>query len=534
MKLEILGNWEKAERAGIKCWLYNPPLYHGRWTTPAEIISLYQERQLSMLSELDGAFAIVLETLGKVVVIVDRYGICSPFYTIDSDSIAVSPDIQLLGKKKLNEGYVLEYLSCGFGTTAFTLGAKTLFRDVFRFEPASVTTINSNIATACYWNPFLSPKGTSLTREEMCEQFNSIVKEATINCGVLLPITGGKDTRTILSSLLVAHNKPSCFTYGHSIQDADIALAKKICQHYELSHNPYMAMPLEGFVQSAVYKSASPSPPVISYMGIISSLAQEKMQNRRVLASGICGNELWRNRFADLVNLEAIWHEPSETLYRTLCSKQPQVYLQDADSILKASFAEATKSAPFHILEDNTILSDWFIWRNMIPNWAGMLMQPFARDFKLFVPMLNKRLAEVIYQRPLGERTSGVVQKYIIATNQQYLTSLPYDTDLEAPMLSSPLAKKARMLLRNSIGSFLIAQKTKLFPKPWFTSASKPSTWSEASRDGYSELRDNLLDYDSMATRHLFDREKLEAFVKSDIKPPWVERLMSLELWLRK
>jgi hypothetical protein len=288
-------------------------------------------------------------------------------------------------------------------------------------------------------------------------------------------------------------------------------LAQQICAHYRIPHTLYqdddgsyqrLADPLNGMVLWLTYRP------------IISSVKKEAEKGQGTLVMGLGGNEVWRHRTIDMSSPEALAKSMCTSVY---FPELPPVYGVDAWKMTVDRAAEILKDAPARNADD------WFMWQNMIPNWAGALIPVLGKHFRIYDPILSKDLAEIMFSLPSGLRQSGRCQKEVIARHP-YLADLPYDTMLT----SSTVVRKTAGLGRVVLTSRFVPRSLRRFG----STVSGTSTVTEQKRQAALKMLP-LLEWDRMKTRDIFDRQKLEAYIASGVNPPWMVRLASLEMWLQ-
>jgi asparagine synthetase B (glutamine-hydrolysing) len=183
----------------------------------------------------------------------DRYGCYPAYYFASPDEIAVSPSIPVLlglgGPAELDEMALAVLLRYGF-----FLGEDTPFKHI-RALPAHAR---------LEWRPGrmhltheirpVTPQ--PLTRVQALDGYTALFREAVRKRlappgrTVVLPLSGGRDSRHILFALCAAGRAPDvCVTYRHFPQypnDADVAAARQVADAVGVLHE-VLAQPLPFF-----------------------------------------------------------------------------------------------------------------------------------------------------------------------------------------------------------------------------------------------------------------------------------------------
>jgi len=511
--MEQSRDWQHASDCSpgrdIDLWIYGYPLRDEKWLDAAGAIELYCGWGWEKLTrDTSGEYTIIIDDrrAGRHLAITGYFGAYTPYWNGE----VVSSSIADFLPARLNRAKVLEYLNWWCGTRAMPLGRTTYLEGVYRFPPASVTDLDTG-ESRCYWNPFRKVPAASV--EMFVEHFQRHIANALNACGqepVVLSITGGLDTRSILAGILSCKGKVSR-AFTHWGEDRDDDLAQQICAHYRIPHTLYqdddgsyqrLADPLNGMVLGLTYRP------------IISSVKKEAEKGSGTLFMGLGGNEVWRHRSLDTSSPEALVKSTCTSVY---FPSLPPVYAVDIWKVMTDRAAEILKDAPAEHADD------WLMWQNMIPNWAGALIPVLGKHFRIYDPILSKDLAEIMFSLPSGLRQSGKCQKEIIA-QYPYLATLPYDTMLT----SSTVVRKTASLGRVVLTSRFVPRSLRRFG----STVSGTSTVTEQKRQAALKMLP-LLEWDRMKARDIFDRQKLGAYIASGANPPWVIRLASLEMWLQ-
>jgi len=479
------------------------------------------------LADGSGEWCSLYERNGGVYVTTSPFGTYSPYYAIVGDTVYVADNVAALvrqtGKREINERSLLEYMSFGCGTTATTLGTTTHIRGINTFPPGARSVVHeTGLEVHSAW----APHGRLATQQEFHDRFRQVVADAVGEKGdIILPLTGGLDTRSILAMLveLGVLDRVRCFTFSGCVEDDQIAAS--ICKHYHLPHKLYTNSRL------ADIDALDGLVPGVPYDSLTSSIRQEE---RGILLLGLCGNEVWRARLQTpcLLQRGTIAERVLDGLttsinYPTL----PDVYQCDVRSELLKAVEEQLSAWLGKTLTEAV---DHVIWTSMVPNWAGTLIRSAGRYHTVYAPILDSKLAEMAYGATLADRIAGTFQRGLFAKHD-YLASLRYDTDYKVNHQLARLiyysggrqgvaaARKVRRML-----SFLTAPRGRgTLPSPSMTAATMEPL------SPYEQLKRTMLDWDTMVSRDIFSRKKLERLVADNTRPPFVEKLVSLELWLR-
>lgn len=504
-------------------------------------------------ASLEGMYTIIIiERKEKTVrIITDRYGMFRLFYALDQDRLLLSDNISeivaSLPKIKLNRQSIIEFLSFGF-----KLGNKTHIEGINEFEAATVTTISDGLESKknVYWNYLEQAKAPPKSFEELRQMYNKHIALAfQLGQRPVLPLSGGLDTRAIVSSCVINKRPIRCYTYSPG-KTYDLNLARKICRHfgfphdfYKLDHEWIKNIPKMLEKNIGEFNGLLP---VLSYLHIIQVCENERVKSDLIIW-GMLGNEIWRGH----LSAYAIKNEGDDATLNIL--KQFGVL----NAAIQNAFAEplrtnVVKDLRAAVSQELTTGSgsgqlkdpvEMFVFRNYGANWAGKLFQFSGKYHIPFSVHLNKDILPNMPALDLADRHTGKLHKYIIRQNSKYLASLLLEPENRArgvtisPGLSARL--KGKILLFIYLSSKLINLISRKILKTdllRFTLRHDYPGWLRKYHQPYVR---KILDYDSLLTKQYLNRAGLTTLIDKyfsgdDAPANFIIRLLSLELWLKK
>src|SRR5205807_4875500 len=212
----------------------------GNW-----LVHLYEEEGHHFFEKLNGLFSGLLidKRQSKAFLFNDRYGvervywhetevgIC--FATEAKALLRVSPELRTFDR----EG-VAQFLAFGC-----TLGQRTLFQGIELLPGASVWSFeNGNCEKKKYFSPETWESHSILPPDSFITEFEETFKrvlpryfESESKIGISL--TGGQDSRMVMTCLPKAGEKPVCYTFSGENRDTlDVILAARIAEVCGLEH----------------------------------------------------------------------------------------------------------------------------------------------------------------------------------------------------------------------------------------------------------------------------------------------------------
>jgi asparagine synthase (glutamine-hydrolysing) len=178
----------------------------------------------------------------KLTLTNDRYGFYPIYYFCRENEFAVSPSLnkllELSNDRKFDENAFAVFLRLGW-----LIGEDTLFASIRALPPGSVLTWQNNKLSVVSQGNILS-NPINISRQDAIKTYSELFQKAiekTLpeNENVVVPLSGGRDSRHILLALCEAQKKPAaCLTIIHPPPrpNEDARIARQICEILNLRH----------------------------------------------------------------------------------------------------------------------------------------------------------------------------------------------------------------------------------------------------------------------------------------------------------
>jgi asparagine synthase (glutamine-hydrolysing) len=209
------------------------------------LLHLYEQEGLSFIRRLNGWFSCVLLDIrnGYTFLFNDRYGIQRIYYYEDSSGFYFASEAKALLKalpilRIIDKQSIAEYLCFDC-----VLNNRTYFSNVELIPGGSIWQIQSGIITKKRYFDLAElekqpPLGTKQFLSELADNFSAVLPRYLAGDGVGIAITGGLDTRLIMSSLPIGYRQLKTFTYGGMFRDSmDVCLGRKVSSLYGFEHH---------------------------------------------------------------------------------------------------------------------------------------------------------------------------------------------------------------------------------------------------------------------------------------------------------
>ncbi|RPJ00373.1 MAG: hypothetical protein EHM36_14755, partial [Deltaproteobacteria bacterium] len=210
------------------------------------LVHLYEEQGPDFIKQLNGWFSGVLMDLrkGEVSLFNDRYGMQRIYYHETKEAVYFSSEAKSLLRVHPKLRY-LDMKSLGeFFSFGCALDNRTLFSDVSLLPPGSVWNFENGSVKRKhrYFDPdtweHQTPLGNEAFYKNFRETFGRILpKYFDTPNGVALSLTGGLDTRMILSGIDIPRGQLPCYTFGGIYRDCfDVKIARKVAKVCDQTH----------------------------------------------------------------------------------------------------------------------------------------------------------------------------------------------------------------------------------------------------------------------------------------------------------
>ena len=206
------------------------------------IFELYELHKDEFIHFVKGIFFIIIKLENKVIIFTDRLGLKKIYYRIDQDQITFSNQIE---KLKINNDLSLDTKT--LITKALLnreINHQTIFKNINSSTSAFFFKQEGNSFTfEKYWTPENLKIGINKSYD--ISYFENLLQQNILNLDTYfhpknysITLTGGKDSRTGLCTLLNLGIQPTGFTYGN-IKSKDAVFARKLAKTAQIDHHVF-------------------------------------------------------------------------------------------------------------------------------------------------------------------------------------------------------------------------------------------------------------------------------------------------------
>jgi hypothetical protein len=307
---------------------------------------------------------------------------------------------------------------CVFAATGFFLDQDTYFKELQAVKPASKYDIeNSKIKNeSAYFKWHYSPIERPLKEivEEFAKLFETIIKEQVINKTVILPLSGGLDSRTQAAALFHLGNKVNAYSYEFFNGHNETNYSQKIAKACGFSFEKWKVK--EGYLWNKIEELAEINQCYSEFTHPRQMAFIEKYtQMGDVFSLGHWGDVLFDDMGVtdDLTNEQQV-----EILFKKVVKKGG---LELASSLwkswgLKGEFKEYLKTRIKKLLDGINITSNAnaqiraFKSLYWAPRWTSTNLSIFEKAKPISLPYYDDRMCEFICTIPEKHLTGRQIQ----------------------------------------------------------------------------------------------------------------------------
>lgn len=233
--------WDSTNTFGLLFWGETFPT-----VDPAQLLADYASSGPACLLALNGIFCgcIVDRRTLRLLLFTDRFGLGRVYYHVAADGIYFATTAKAIlavqpALRSLTPQGVAEFL-----TTGCVMEHRTLFPDIYTLPPGAVWTIDARgtLQRGHYFDPSSWEQVSPLTPAEYGEQLRTVFRRIAPTYGeprgaVAMSLTGGLDSRMLLSWLPASPGTLPCYTFGSPYRDcADVRIARSLAARVGQTH----------------------------------------------------------------------------------------------------------------------------------------------------------------------------------------------------------------------------------------------------------------------------------------------------------
>ncbi len=475
------------------------------------------EELSNLANSLNGLFCIAGELAFGTFALVDRIRSIPLFYKLDGNQPRVSDNPYQLA----NSNGICNTALVEFKTSGYSLGNKTLFKDVLQVEAGSFVYFTENQPNVVQYFLYCTPSTSGISFQEAKQILRRILDEimkrmvASISDNhIAIPLSGGYDSRFIAAWLSINGFKSfSTFTYGRE-GNQEMLLAEKVAKTLRCKWIPipytskliYKFPEVQNFDSFIRFASTACSMPFFQdYHAMKELFSKNQIPPNSVIVPGhsgdfIAGSHLLPNHERIRVNRIIRYLIDLHHTYCTISGNERKELLNEIANF----FQDHRTFIPYSVLE-------WWDFKERQAKFivnSCRVYQFFGYNLRL--PLFDNELVEFFKYLPFNQK---LYKKLYDETLEEYYFK-PLNLQFEWELQPSPFT--------------IFAKQAKISVKAVFPFVKR---FARKPQDTicYTEIADELFTYFGYTKRKEFNVKKLNAPIVD-----WYLRYFQKELQSQK
>jgi asparagine synthetase B (glutamine-hydrolysing) len=514
------------------------------WLSAEDIGGLYRKGPAALVPDLEGSFAIIVldRRERSCTVVVDPYKVYTLFHArLSDDRLIISDSVKEIVAHMpgfdIDRTGILEFVAFGF-----VLGEKTLIGGVRAFAGGAVHSIDSDLVLReeTYWTYAGNREGHGKASvDDLIDAFNGhMINGMRLEERISMPLTGGLDSRTVLSACMREKGRLHCYTHGRRRSD-DVNIAGRIARRFGIAYDCYEIG--DEVIRNIPALAGSMTDACNGLFNTVMSAhflsSYEKERGRGDLFFSGIGGELMRSYYLPR------GLQPSGSLEGYARALRRRIQVGSDMSVFREPAApEAAELLERSIrnefsrygTEDVQALAECFYLKNRVGNFLSVSMRLLGDYFKIFNPFLERGMLQIVSRVPAAEKVGIGIQSRIVMRNCPELAGILMDRARIIERGNRTLMAK-HLVLRAMVLAKIYANK--LTGKGLFNfSFTDYDSWLKRYHKGYVA---DTLDYERMHLRVMLDRGGLERLTRTFLDTrsdlcTFATNIMSVEIFLRR
>lgn len=443
-----------AEKADSFALVLGCPYRDGPgWVQAQDVLALNKADRLALPRFIHGFFAVVAgsKETGEFMVATDRFGGVDLFISSQDNRLIVSDSVEQIARRlpslHLDATGMLQYLEIGC-----MLGETTQFEELRRIGTSRVLEIKEGRVTRSrhYWD-YGSLAPDTLPPGLIEDIFSSHVRDAFQLCDrAAMPLTGGIDSRAILSACPLEEERLQCYTFGNA-WNIDSRIAARICLTLDLPHSllPVDKDAHERYMDDLTRLAGDCNGLINFYLFAPMLEGFDVSADKSDLVLTGIGGEFLRGC---LLFSDGAIPETAEELVARMMSRY---VMNPSEQLLKSPDGTSGREEVRRSLErllgskgisDLSLATECFYLENRVANFTARATRPAGKRMKIWDPWLNTNVLEAARQVPMANKADYLVHREIITRNNNALAGLLLSKGGVVPYKSKPPGLVARSL----------------------------------------------------------------------------------------
>ncbi len=415
---------------------YQITLYGYCQLTPREILEKFTTEGVKNLNYLSGEYVIILENkqLKECYIITSAHGICQYYYTLDKNQFYHSDTVLgVLEKSGINWEWNWEALA-NLSLLDHVLENETLHPNIYRVSQGSILHFYEGKlkTTTLTWDDLHPP--IKSTPENALNIFNQEIAHWMKNHPVCVSISGGFDSRLILSSVIKNGVKPLLVTMGND-HSTDVIISRQIAQSLALELHT-IPLSIEQYLQHGEKISVlTNGTKTFRHWHTYLYTYEAKLSSNYRFFIGTNGEfartfyydfgrkSLLKNFFESEVTLTQLWQQKLRSIFTPdeLKSFNPQFSQQFTQEKQQQRLERIKNLCHQQFLPG----LDRFYLENRVKNFMGNGLKLYSDNVFWIAPFLNKEWVSIMWRLNRNWKLGSNWHRFAIEKNLPELLNFP-------------------------------------------------------------------------------------------------------------
>ena len=423
---------------------------HERAHMNAAVAARIPQEGTSFLRKLEGRFILALlnRDQNRLQLFINSYGLTPCFYTEGKYGIAIgtriAPLLDLVGRSSLPQRSVFVQVFAA----DWCLTNETTFQGVFQADAGQELRLcaqQAHLTKRVYCSPeALLHEGRRLSDQKDYLQLGSDSLNATIRAqfrhspSALMDLTGGMDSRAIISSAVKQGLHPECAISGVA-GSSEVQIAAKVADILKLSL--HKLFPDEHYIEDIdnnlrqwILWTEGMIPAHISFAQSAFGLSPKLRKFYARYCQTFCGAGGETGRSMYYKNEMLVQKFSREKMLKQL---RLGIYQRFREPVFSEEQFQPLKEALQRCLNEGAALGlheahrqmDYFYWRQRASRWGGYMIDMQQLGRHVFAPLCHSQLTAVFFAMNLEEHLTAAWHRRHIARMVPALSSIPFQQD---------------------------------------------------------------------------------------------------------
>lgn len=347
---------------------------------------------------------------------------------------SVIPDRQFFAKKNKDHTLNLKAI-CIFASTGFFLGEDTYFNDTVALQPCTEYEIDENNFIKNenkYWHWYYEPRDISLKQstEEFADLFEKITAHNLKNKKVILPLSGGIDSRT--QAVAINNTKDlSCYSYKFEGSFDETKYGRKICEIKKYPFKEYVIK--TGYLWNAIDRLAEINSCYADFINPRQMAVIDEIKDLgNIFYLGHWGDVLFDDmKVKDVLSFD----EQVEIIFKKIVKKSgkelAEILWKEWD--INGNFTDYLKERISILLKEINIENANSAIRAFksvywAPRWTSANMNIFSNYHPVYLPYYSSEMCDFICKIPEHILSGRKIQIEYIKLKSPELAEIPWQT----------------------------------------------------------------------------------------------------------